>query len=59
MMARLACAALLTWGAWAAGEAICRVCRSPGTPDAPLFYPCACSGSIKYIHEEWCGRRAC
>ena len=31
---------------------ICRVCRSEGTPEQPLFYPCLCSGSIKYIHQD-------
>jgi len=39
------------------GTEICRVCRGEGTPDHPLFYPCKCSGSMKYIHqdclEEW------
>ncbi|KAJ2721856.1 hypothetical protein GGI07_003693 [Coemansia sp. Benny D115] len=36
---------------------ICRVCRSEGTAEEPLFHPCRCSGSIKYVHqvclEEW------
>ncbi|KAI5294316.1 hypothetical protein KEM55_006663, partial [Ascosphaera atra] len=35
----------------------CRICRSEGTPDEPLFYPCKCSGSIKFVHQsclmEW------
>lgn len=31
---------------------ICRVCRSEGTDEQPLFYPCLCSGSIKYIHQD-------
>lgn len=31
---------------------ICRVCRSEATADRPLFYPCVCTGSIKYIHQE-------
>ncbi|KAI8906391.1 hypothetical protein EDD86DRAFT_210609 [Gorgonomyces haynaldii] len=35
----------------------CRVCRSPGTIQEPLFHPCKCSGSMKFIHqqclEEW------
>uniref|UniRef100_T1J4X4 E3 ubiquitin-protein ligase MARCHF6 n=1 Tax=Strigamia maritima TaxID=126957 RepID=T1J4X4_STRMM len=31
---------------------ICRVCRSEGTPDRPLFHPCICTGSIKFIHQE-------
>ena len=32
---------------------ICRVCRSEGASDKPLFYPCVCTGSIKYVHQEW------
>eukprot|EP01118_Nematostelium_gracile_P000430 TRINITY_DN10480_c0_g1_i1.p1 TRINITY_DN10480_c0_g1~~TRINITY_DN10480_c0_g1_i1.p1 ORF type:complete len:850 (+),score=138.72 TRINITY_DN10480_c0_g1_i1:111-2660(+) len=31
---------------------ICRVCRAGDSPEKPLFYPCRCSGSIKYIHED-------
>ena len=31
---------------------ICRVCRCEGTPERPLFHPCICTGSIKYIHQE-------
>eukprot|EP00040_Diaphanoeca_grandis_P023286 m.126424 g.126424 ORF g.126424 m.126424 type:complete len:884 (-) comp29200_c0_seq7:99-2750(-) len=31
---------------------ICRICRSGGLPESPLFYPCGCAGSIKYIHQE-------
>ncbi|XP_048832439.1 E3 ubiquitin-protein ligase MARCHF6-like [Brienomyrus brachyistius] len=31
---------------------ICRVCRSEGTPDKPLYHPCVCTGSIKFIHQE-------
>jgi E3 ubiquitin-protein ligase MARCH6 len=31
---------------------ICRVCRSESTHDRPLFYPCVCTGSIKYIHQD-------
>ncbi|KAM8849530.1 E3 ubiquitin-protein ligase MARCHF6-like isoform 2-T2 [Spinachia spinachia] len=31
---------------------ICRVCRSEGTQDKPLFHPCVCTGSIKFIHQE-------
>ncbi|CRK11446.1 hypothetical protein BN1723_000875 [Verticillium longisporum] len=30
----------------------CRICRGEATPDEPLFYPCKCSGSIKYVHQE-------
>lgn len=35
----------------------CRICRGEATPEQPLFYPCKCSGSIKYVHQnclmEW------
>lgn len=35
----------------------CRICRGEGTQDEPLFYPCKCSGSIKFVHQsclmEW------
>lgn len=38
-------------------ENTCRICRGEATEEAPLFYPCKCRGSIKYIHqdclEEW------
>ncbi|KAJ0118365.1 hypothetical protein J7T55_009148 [Diaporthe amygdali] len=30
----------------------CRICRGEATPDEPLFYPCKCSGSIKYVHQD-------
>lgn len=32
-------------------EDVCRYCRQRGTPQNPLFYPCKCSGSLKYVHE--------
>lgn len=31
---------------------ICRFCRSGGSPGRPLFHPCKCIGSIRYIHQE-------
>ncbi|CAC5415073.1 MARCH6 [Mytilus coruscus] len=31
---------------------ICRVCRCESTPDKPLFHPCVCTGSIKFVHQE-------
>uniref|UniRef100_A0A0K2V986 RING-type E3 ubiquitin transferase n=1 Tax=Lepeophtheirus salmonis TaxID=72036 RepID=A0A0K2V986_LEPSM len=31
---------------------LCRVCRSEGGSERPLFHPCICTGSIKFIHEE-------
>ncbi|TPX53632.1 hypothetical protein SeMB42_g00650 [Synchytrium endobioticum] len=30
----------------------CRVCRAEATPDHPLYHPCRCSGSMKYIHQD-------
>ncbi|KDQ12990.1 hypothetical protein BOTBODRAFT_399709 [Botryobasidium botryosum FD-172 SS1] len=30
----------------------CRICSGPAEHDAPLFYPCKCSGTIRYIHQE-------
>ena len=34
-------------------DLICRVCRGEGTPENPLFHPCRCSGTIKFIHQDW------
>ncbi|CAM1505049.1 Fc.00g106860.m01.CDS01 [Cosmosporella sp. VM-42] len=31
---------------------ICRICRGEGTAEEPLFFPCKCSGSIKYVHQD-------
>lgn len=36
----------------AAPNASCRICRGDGSHDNPLFHPCKCRGSIKYIHED-------
>mgnify|MGYP002386035397 CR=1 FL=1 len=33
-------------------EDLCRVCRCGSTPEQPLFYPCLCKGSIRYIHQD-------
>lgn len=30
----------------------CRICRGEAAPDQPLYYPCKCSGSIKFVHQE-------
>ncbi|KAI5949333.1 hypothetical protein KGF54_005568 [Candida jiufengensis] len=30
----------------------CRICRGEGTPNQPLYHPCKCRGSIKYIHQD-------
>lgn len=32
--------------------ATCRICRGDATDDNPLFHPCKCKGSIKYMHES-------
>ena len=38
-------------------EKICRICYEEDENISKLLYPCACSGSIKYIHDhclrEW------
>ena len=33
-------------------EAICRVCHCDGSKEAPLYHPCKCSGSIRYVHQD-------
>uniref|UniRef100_A0A2P2KHR2 RING-type E3 ubiquitin transferase n=1 Tax=Rhizophora mucronata TaxID=61149 RepID=A0A2P2KHR2_RHIMU len=33
-------------------EDVCRICRNPGDEDNPLRYPCACSGSIRFVHQD-------
>lgn len=33
-------------------EDVCRICRNPGEVENPLRYPCACSGSIKFVHQD-------
>ncbi|KAG7977003.1 hypothetical protein I3843_05G008100 [Carya illinoinensis] len=33
-------------------EDVCRICRNPGDTDNSLRFPCACSGSIKYVHQD-------
>ncbi|CCK71696.1 E3 ubiquitin-protein ligase SSM4 KNAG_0H02810 [Huiozyma naganishii CBS 8797] len=44
-------------GSGALSGATCRICRGEATDDNPLFHPCKCKGSIKYLHEpcllEW------
>lgn len=34
-------------------DQVCRICRSEATPNEPLFHPCKCSGSIRYVHQDW------
>ncbi|KAJ8095074.1 hypothetical protein PM082_010293 [Marasmius tenuissimus] len=33
-------------------EDTCRICSAPAEPDQPLFHPCKCSGTIRYIHQD-------
>ncbi|KAI3827981.1 hypothetical protein L1987_02070 [Smallanthus sonchifolius] len=33
-------------------EDVCRICRNPGDAENHLRYPCACSGSIKFVHQD-------
>ena len=33
-------------------EIVCRICRMEGEDDWPLFFPCKCSGSIKWVHQD-------
>ncbi|TRM65382.1 hypothetical protein BD626DRAFT_546886 [Schizophyllum amplum] len=30
----------------------CRICSAPAEPGQPLFHPCKCSGTIRYIHQD-------
>ncbi|ANB14436.1 E3 ubiquitin-protein ligase SSM4 [Sugiyamaella lignohabitans] len=31
----------------------CRICRGEASEEEPLYHPCKCSGSIKYVHQDW------
>ena len=31
---------------------VCKYCRQSQTSDKPLFYPCKCSGTMMYVHED-------
>ncbi|KAL6659619.1 hypothetical protein ACP70R_003659 [Stipagrostis hirtigluma subsp. patula] len=35
-------------------EDVCRICHLPGEPEAerPLRHPCACRGSIRFVHDD-------
>ncbi|KAL6839491.1 hypothetical protein ACP4OV_030761 [Aristida adscensionis] len=35
-------------------EPVCRICHLPGEPEAerPLRHPCACRGSIRFVHDD-------
>jgi hypothetical protein len=35
-------------------EAVCRICRCGGSDDQPLFHPCRCRGSVRFVHEHCC-----
>ncbi|KAG8801883.1 hypothetical protein FRC16_010890 [Serendipita sp. 398] len=30
----------------------CRICSSPAEPGQPLYHPCRCTGSIRYVHQD-------
>ncbi len=30
----------------------CRICRGEGSAEAPLHYPCKCSGSMRWVHAD-------
>ncbi|KAH0582550.1 hypothetical protein H2248_010489 [Termitomyces sp. 'cryptogamus'] len=30
----------------------CRICSAPAEEGQPLFHPCKCSGTIRYIHQD-------
>lgn len=33
-------------------EVVCRICRLEAEPGNPLFHPCKCSGTIKFVHQD-------
>uniref|UniRef100_A0A0D9X3C4 RING-CH-type domain-containing protein n=1 Tax=Leersia perrieri TaxID=77586 RepID=A0A0D9X3C4_9ORYZ len=33
-------------------EEQCRICRQPAEAGRPLRYPCACRGSIRFVHDD-------
>ena len=33
-------------------EVVCRICRCEGETERPLFHPCKCNGTIKYVHND-------
>ena len=33
-------------------EEECRICRLPAEPARPLRRPCACRGSIRFVHDD-------
>lgn len=33
-------------------ESCCRVCHGESEPTRPLFYPCKCTGTIKFVHQD-------
>ncbi len=30
----------------------CRICSFEAEPERPLFYPCSCSGTIRWVHQD-------
>eukprot|EP01083_Nonionella_stella_P181957 653314_1 len=33
-------------------DAVCRICHEGNSIKSPLYHPCLCKGSIRYIHEK-------
>lgn len=34
-------------------EDTCRICTAPAEEGMPLYHPCKCSGTIRFVHHEW------
>ena len=33
-------------------ESVCRMCHGESELERPLYFPCKCSGSIRYVHQD-------
>ena len=33
-------------------QKVCRICHEESEEDRPLFHPCKCSGSIRFVHQD-------
>jgi len=31
---------------------VCRMCHGESEPERPLYFPCKCSGSIRFVHQD-------
>ncbi|XP_037479728.1 E3 ubiquitin-protein ligase MARCHF6-like [Triticum dicoccoides] len=52
-MGAAASAARETAGVGSGGEEQeCRICRHPAEPERPLRHPCACRGTIRFVHDD-------